>query len=389
MRIAFLSTFYPFRGGIAQFNANVYRALENENDFDTLKSKSNKEKKIQAFNFTRLYPSLFFPGKTQFVEENDSADKIPSERILDSINPLSYYQTAKAIKAFSPDLLLLDYWHPFFAPSLGMVAKLLKRDKVTVISIMSNVIPHEHKPGDEILTKYFLKHNDAFIVLAESVKNDLISLKNDAKYRIHPHPVYEHFGMKLQKSEARKKLQLSNDKKIVLFFGLIRHYKGLDILIEAFSQLPNDYHLLIVGEIYGDEKEYKELIEKYNLQQKVTLINKYVPDNEVSPYFSAADVCVLPYRSATQSGVIGVAYHFNLPVITTNVGGLKEVIEPFQTGMIIEKAEVNLIKEGILKFFHSNLSEFYSSNIEKFKLQYNWKSFVNEIAKLFKELNNS
>jgi glycosyltransferase involved in cell wall biosynthesis len=386
MKIAFLSTFYPFRGGIAQFNANVYRALENKNDFSAFNSNKDEEISVQAFNFKRLYPSIFFPGKTQFVSESDSADKIPSLQILDSINPISYYQTANAIKNFSPDLLLLDYWHPFFAPSLGFIAKILKKAKVPVISIMSNVIPHEHKPGDEFLTKYYLKYNDAFIVLAESVKNDLINLKSDAKFRIHPHPVYEHFGPKLNKSQARNLLNLPNDKKVILFFGLIRHYKGLDILIEAFSQLSDDYHLLIVGEIYGEEKEYAELINQHNLQAKVTFINKYVPDNEVSSYFSAADVCVLPYRSATQSGVIGVAYHFNLPVITTDVGGLKEVIEPFQTGMIIEKADATLIKDGISKFFNLNLAEFYANNIEKFKEKYNWISFVNEIAALYKEI---
>ena len=193
MRIAFLSVFYPYRGGISQFNSCVFRALEKRNE-------------IRAFNFKRLYPKLFFPGKTQLVTESDSADKIPSVQILDSINPFSFSTTEIEIEKFNPDLLLIDFWMPFFAPCLGYISKKLRKKGIKTIAILSNVIPHEKKPGDIILTKYFLNRCDGFIVLADSVRKDLIKLKPDAKYRIHSHPNYEHFGNKIPKENAREML---------------------------------------------------------------------------------------------------------------------------------------------------------------------------------------
>ena len=373
MRIAFLSVFYPFRGGISQFNACVYRALEKTNE-------------IRAFNFKRLYPGILFPGKTQFVNEEDSPDRIPSVQLLDSINPFSFSATAKKIIHYKPDLLLMDFWLPFFAPEFGYIGKKLQKKGTAVISILSNVIPHEKKIGDITLTKYFLNRNDGFIVLAESVIKDLLKLKPGAFFRKHPHPNYEHFGDKINKIKAREILNIPEDKKVILFFGLIRKYKGLDLLIKSIGELPDDYFLLSAGEVYGDEKEYLDLIKSTGIENRVMFINRYISDNEVAPYFSAADVCVLPYRSATQSGIIGVAYHFGLPVITTDVGGLKEVIEPFGTGTVIPYADKELLKQSITEYFENNLFDKYSSSIEKFKQNYTWDSFANEIIILFNEL---
>ncbi|MBI5324816.1 MAG: glycosyltransferase [Ignavibacteriae bacterium] len=370
MRIAFLSVFYPYRGGISQFNACVFRALEKNNE-------------IRAYNFKKLYPNLLFPGKTQFVNESDTADKINSFRILNSINPISFIKTAKEIEKFNPDLLLMDYWLPFFAPAFGFISNKLRKKGVSTISILSNVIPHERKPRDISLTKYFLNRCDGFIVLADSVKNDLLTLKPEAKYRQHPHPNYEHFGAKIQKERAREILGIPNEKKIILFFGLIRKYKGLDILIKAIGELPDDYFLLAVGEVYGKEDEYNNLIKESGINNRVKFVNQYISDSEVSPYFSSADVCVLPYRSATQSGIIGIAYHFGLPVITTDVGGLREVVEPFDTGIIIPFADVSILKDNIETYFVNHLYKNFTSNIEKFKQKYTWESFVKEIEELF------
>jgi glycosyltransferase involved in cell wall biosynthesis len=373
MKIAFLSVFYPYRGGISQFNACVYRALEKANE-------------IKAFNFSRLYPGLFFPGKSQFVNHSDTADKIPSLQILDSINPFSFSKTFKEIEKFKPELLLIDFWMPFFAPCFGHISNKLRQKGIKSISILSNVIPHEKKPGDILLTKYFLNRCDGFVVLAESVRKDLITLKPDSVYRIHPHPNYEHFGNKISKDKAREILDIPKDKKVVLFFGLIRKYKGLDLLIKAIGELPDGYYLLAAGEVYGKEDEYLNLIDQYGLKNRVKFINQYISDNDVAKYFSAADVCVLPYRSATQSGIIGVSYHFGLPVITTDVGGLREVIEPFGTGTVIRMADVELLKQSIVEYFDNKLFNEYSANIDKFKQKYTWDSLAIEIKELYNEL---
>ncbi|OGU16320.1 MAG: hypothetical protein A2X61_05250 [Ignavibacteria bacterium GWB2_35_12] len=375
MKIAFLSVFYPYRGGISQFNACVFRALEKGNE-------------IRAFNFKRLYPKVFFPGKTQLVSENDTADKIPSIQILDSINPISFSKTVSEIEKYNPGLLLIDFWMPFFAPCFGYISKKLRKKGIKTIAILSNVIQHEKKPGDIILTKYFLNRCDGFIVLADSVRKDLIKLKSDAKYRTHPHPNYEHFGEKIPKEKAREILGIPQDKKVILFFGLIRKYKGLDLLIQAISGLTDEFYLLAVGEVYGKEDEYLNIIKEPGIENRVKFVNQYINDNDVAPYFSAADVCVLPYRSATQSGIIGVSYHFGLPVITTDVGGLREVIEPFGTGTVISHADVNSIKESILDYFRNRLYLHYSANIEKFKLKYTWGSFTKLIEELYYELIN-
>ena len=373
MRIAFLSVFYPYRGGISQFNACVFRALEKTNE-------------IKAFNFKRLYPKIFFPGKTQLVAENDTADKIPSIQILDSINPISFSKTVSEIEKYNPDLLLIDFWMPFFAPCLGYISKKLRKKGIKTIAILINVIPHEKKPGDINLTKYFLNRCDGFIVLADSVTEDLIKLKPGAKYRNHPHPNYEHFGEKIPKDKAREILGIPIDKKVILFFGLIRRYKGLDLLIQAIGELPEDFFLLAAGEVYGKEDEYLNLIKETGIGNRVKFFNQYISDNEVAPYFSSADVCVLPYRSATQSGIIGVSYHFGLPVITTDVGGLREVIEPFGTGTVISHADTSLIKKSILDYFQNRLYLQYSANIEKFKQIYTWESFAMQIEELYYEI---
>jgi len=376
MKIAFLSAFYPYRGGIAQFNGALFRALE-------------KKYEIKAYTFTRQYPEFLFPGATQFIEENDDADKIPSKRILDSINPFSYRKTVNEIIKYQPDLVLTDIWMPFFAPSLGYIAGRLKKKNIITLGILSNVKPHESKPGDSILMKYYLKRHHAFIVLAEAVKNDLLALKPDAVYIKHPHPNYEHFGKKILREDAKKAFNIDKDKKVILFFGLIRKYKGLDILLEAMQGMSDEYNLLIAGEVYGSEEYYLELIKKYKLEKKTLFINKYLSDNEVAPLFSAADVCVLPYRTATQSGIVGIAYHFGVPVISTDVGGLKEMIEPFNTGIVLPEAVPTLLNNAILRFFNENLGTLFEENIYKFKEKYSWDSLGEEIIKLYKSIKDA
>jgi glycosyltransferase involved in cell wall biosynthesis len=309
MRFAVLSPFYPYRGGIAQFSMSLYQALAKEHD-------------VKVFSFSRLYPGFLFPGKTQFVEGSEVATLVPSERILDSINPFSYEKTAKAIEKFQPDVLVIAYWMSFFAPAYGHIAHRL-RGKTRIIALVHNAIPHEPKFYDKPLSKLFFNQTDGFMILSESVKKDLVSLYPHAKYCLQAHPLYDHFGEKQDRKKACETLNLNPDKKTLLFFGLIRDYKGLDLLLNAMSFLDDSYQLVIAGESYGDFGKYQQIIDASPAREHIQVRNKYIADDEVPVLFSAADALVLPYKSATQSGVIPVAYHFEVPIVATDAGSLK------------------------------------------------------------------
>jgi len=372
MKIAFLSTFYPFRGGIAQFNASLYRAFEGRNT-------------VKAFTFIRQYPDFLFPGETQRVTEKDHADKIPSERILDTMNPFTYSSCAKRIQKFSPDILLMKYWMSYMAISLGTVAKKVKKNS-KVITILDNVIPHEKRFFDESFTKYFLKKNHGFVVMSDSVKKDLLKLQPSAKYISHPHPLYDHFGKKVDSSEAKKKLNIPESKKVILFFGFIRDYKGLDLLIDAMSKLNDEYLLVICGEVYGSFKKYAEQIEKLGIKNRILQHIRYISDDEVPVFFSSADVCVLPYKSATQSGITSIAYHFDLPLIATDTGGLKEVILHNKTGIIADSPDSTLIAKAIDTYFSQNLKSKFQEEIKLLKNKLSWSGFSNAIIEFSKSL---
>lgn len=371
MKVAFLSVFHPFRGGIAQSNAQIYRAFERQGH------------ELKVWNFSTQYPAILFPGTTQYVSEKDSADQIEHERTLSSINPLSYFKTAKAIRAYQPDMLILRFWMPFFAPSLGYVAGQVKKDGTKVIAVIDNLIPHESRIGDGPLTQYFLNRCSGFVVMSTAVENDLKSVKPDASYLSYPHPLYNQFGQKKDQLSTRQALHIDANQKVLLYFGLIRKYKGLDILIEAFDHLDEAYELLIVGEPYGDFAPYQQLIDQNRNRARIHAITEYVADDEVPRYFSAADVCVLPYRSATQSGVIAISYHFDLPVIVTDVGGLRGTVEPFGAGIVVEKPEPTLFKEAILRYFDSNHQEAMTLAIQDFKNNYTWDGMVEAIVEKF------
>lgn len=369
MKIAYLSTFYPYRGGIAQFNAALFRALENQGC------------EVKAFNFKRQYPAFLFPGETQFVKENDAVDKIKSERLLDSVNPLSYIKTSNAIKKFNPEIVISKYWIPFFGPSLGTVLKSTKKYAKN-ISIVDNAIPHEKRPLDRSFTKYYLNQNHYFITMSKSVENDLKSLKDDANIIKHFHPLYNHFPDKIVKKEARKKLGINEKDRVLLFFGFIRDYKGLDVLIEAMSYLDETTKLIIAGEIYGDFTKYDDLIKKFKLEKRIYKNIRYIDDNEVPIFFSASDLAMLTYKSATQSGILGITYHYEIPVIATDTGGMKEMIEPYNTGRIIEKANPKLISNSVNEFF--SLKNNQTFDFKKFKQIASWESLAKKIISLKK-----
>lgn len=373
MKIAYLSTFYPFRGGIAQFNALLAKSLR-------------QYAEVQPFNFTRQYPKLLFPGKAQLVQPEDHPEQIDSIALLDTINPLSYFTASRKIKRFNPDLILTKFWMPFFAPSLGTVLFLLKNS--IKLSILDNIQPHEKQPGIRFFTKYFLNKNDGFIVMSQKVGNDLLSFLPNAKFILLQHPLYNHFGEKLDKILARDKLNLPRDKKILLFFGFIRRYKGLDLALQTLASLDESYHLGVAGECYTSFDSYQNLISELGIQNKVSLFIRYISDNEVPYFFSSADVCILPYKSATQSGIVGISYHFDLPVIATDVGGLKEMIEPYGTGIVVSQPDKVLLRKAIEKYFQAEKSQFLDG-IQEYKKVASWDFFAQKLIEFYEELKKS
>ena len=372
MKIALLSCFYPFRGGIAQFNANLFTELSKGND-------------VRAFNFKRQYPSILFPGKTQYVTPEDEAVSVESEALLDTANPFTWGSTARKIRQWDPDVLIVRYWMSWFAPSLGYVARRMKPG-CRVIAILDNVIPHEQHFFDRPLTKYFLGGVDGCVTLCSEVQKDLLDIKPDAVNTVLPHPIYTHFGAKLPREEADRGLGLRSGMKNILFFGLIREYKGLDILLRAFDRLDDSYQLIIAGEPYGSFEKYRKLIDTNSGRDRIHVFPDYIRDSQVKNYFSAADVVVLPYRSATQSGVSSISNHFEVPMIVTDVGGLRETIGDRGTGIVCSEAAPECISAEIERFFSSGqLREGFVENIRKENDRLSWSRFCSDLLEFIEK----
>ena len=374
MRIAILSCFYPYRGGISQFNASIFGEL-------------GKRNIVKAFNFKRQYPEFLFPGKTQFVTDTDSAVPVESVSVLDTADPFSYGKTAREIAAWKPDLVVMRYWMSWFAPSLGYVARRLKKKGCKVVSILDNVVPHEPHFFDRPFTRYFLSGQSGCVVMCDEVAKDLLAIRSDLPYTILPHPLYTHFGEKMDRAEAERALGIRSGKKNLLFFGLIRQYKGLDILLEAFRQLGDDYQLIVAGEPYGSFEPYRKIIDSLPGKDRITLITEYIPDNEVSKYFSAADVTVLPYRSATQSGISSISYHFEVPMIVTAVGGLTETVGGRGTGLVAAEATPESVLHEIRRYFgEEEVREQCIRNIRREKERLSWSKFCSDLVEFAQSL---
>lgn len=371
MRFSFLSAFPPYRGGIAQFSAALVRALRKEHDVD-------------AFTFTRQYPDMLFPGTTQYGTAE--ADDIGAVRILDSINPLNWKGSAERMAASKPDVVVLRYWMPFFAPCMGTVAATFRSEGVKVITIVDNALPHEPHFYDRPLTRWFLRKNDGLVAMTEAVKGDMLTLCPEAKVKLMPHPLYDHFGTAMPRAEARKKLGVPADARVLLFFGLIRDYKGLDLLIDAFGKLDERYHLVIAGEPYGDFGRYRQQIEASPLSANIHQHTRFIDDHEVPAFFGAADAVVLPYKSATQSGITAIAYHFGVPVIATDVGGLKEALKDGRTGVLVPAVSADAIAAGIKQLFEQDPSVF-QANIAALREELSWHRFADGLVEFASVLN--
>jgi len=368
---------FPLRGGIADFNEALAIAFQEE----------KIETSIYSFYFQ--YPKFLFPGTNQNAEGSpNSALKIHST--ISSVNPISWWNTAKKIISEKPDFVVIRYWLPFMAPALGTIAKLLRRKKIHVIAITDNVIPHEKRPGDSAFTGYFVRNCDAFVTMSKSVLNDLSKFTSSAKKKFIPHPVYNIFGQAIPKSEARKKLSIQNDEKLILFFGFIRSYKGLDLLIEAMSDpalRDLNVKLLIAGEFYEDRKPYLDKIASIENGDRFILHTEFIGKESVKNYFCAADLIVQPYKSATQSGITQIAYHFGRPMLVTNVGGLAEIVTDKRVGYVTERT-AGAIADAISDFYVNHRENDFAKNVLADREKFSWKNFTNTIIELNGEIDS-
>lgn len=379
MKIIIVGTAYPMRGAFAQLNAILYSYL-------------NKKYDVKIYSFKRQYPKLFFPGKTQ-EEKGDELVKIPADKniiSIDSINPFNWISVGRKIGKEKPDLIIFRYWIPFFAPCFAVISYFAKKlSGVKVLFICDNVIPHEKRFGDRFLTKRAFNQADYFLVQSKSVEDDLLKFSNGKPYKVSFHPMYNIFGDKLPKDEAKQFINkeygvdLGNDK-VLLFFGYIRKYKGLNYLLEAMPGIlkRNRTKLLVVGEFYDDEEPYRQKIKELGLENDVAVLSDFAPNERVRYFFSASDVVLLPYTSATQSGITHVAYYYDKPVIATDVGGLSESVIDGETGFVIKPEDPAAITDAVNKFYNENLEGKFSANVTEEKKKYDWDNFVKDIEEL-------
>ena len=370
--IIILGSAYPLRGGgISTFNERLAQALQEDGH------------EVEIFSFSLQYPSIFFPGKTQFTKE-PAPENIKICSIVNSINPFNWLKVGKILKKKCPDLIIVRYWTPFMSPCFGTILRRVKRNKHSkIICIADNIIPHEKHFFDTFLTKYFAKPIDAFLTMSKDVLKDVQKMLSKPAF-FSPHPMYDNYGEKLHKTEALQKLGLEDNCIYFLFFGFIRSYKGLDLLIEAFADArlrKFPVKLIVAGEFYENEKPYLDAIQKYNLSDDIILRTNFIPNEQVRDYFCAADLIVQPYKSATQSGVTQIGYHFEKPMLVTNVGGLAEIIPHGKVGYVVEPIKEE-ITNALLDFL-TNKPDF-SSGIQEEKDKYTWDKLVLAINHLWK-----
>jgi glycosyltransferase involved in cell wall biosynthesis len=367
MRVCIVGPAYPYRGGISHFTSLL--ALELQKDHD-----------VRIVNFKRLYPSIFFPGKTQY-DNSGSAIGTPSERLIDSLNPLSWWKAARKISAFAPDVVIFQWWHPFFAPAYAATRFFMRRRcKSGVVYLCHNVLPHESSIVDRTLIKIGFFGVKRFLVQSNEDKLRLLSLMKkrrgrvEPKIEVSPHPIYEVFKKgAVGREEARRELGLEGNT--VLFFGLIRPYKGLNVLLEAFASASKrlDLTLLVVGEFYEDKEPYLRRIGELGIADRVRIVDRYVPNEEVEKYFEAADLVVLPYLSATQSGIVQIAYAFDKPVIVTSVGGLPDVVEDGESGRVVPPSNPAALADAMLEFFEKGESGRMVEGVRRIKARFSWR----------------
>ncbi len=372
MNVVIIGTAYPFRGGLASFNERL--AAEFQAQGDT----------VQVYTFTLQYPNIVFPGKTQYSDSPAPAH-LSIQATINSINPLSWVRTGKLIGNSQPDLVICPYWLPFMSPALSTILKgIRKRSNTKILSLVHNMIPHEPRLGDKRLSQYFVNQVDAFVTLSKSVKEDVQQFSNNQPIAYIPHPIYDNYGELETKRIAREYLALPPEGKYILFFGFIRKYKGLDLLIKAMAHpaIKDKYiKLIIAGEYYGDQPYYEGLMKELGVEASIIKKTEFIPNEEVRYYFSAADLVVQPYRTATQSGISQLCYHFEKPMVVTDVGGLSEIVPDGKAGYVVEVKEA-AIAQAIQAFYKENKEQQFIENIQELKKQFGWDKMVAGMKKL-------
>lgn len=377
MKIIIVGPAHPYRGGIAAFTDRLATEFVAE-DVD-----------VEVYTFTLQYPSFLFPGKTQYSDA-PAPENIKIFRKINSINPFTWIKAAKKIRFQKPDIVIFAYWMSFFAPCYAKMAKIIKKNKVSrCIGLVHNMMPHEKSVLDILFSPRFVKSMDAFVALSKSVLHDIDKLdKKDKPKKFSPHPLYDHYGDKEDKIMAMNSLYLDTNYNYLLFFGLIREYKGLDLLLKAMADERIDNYplkLIIAGEFYDKKEPYMQMIDDYKINDKIIICDKYIPDEEVKNFFNLADMVVQPYKSATQSGVTQVAYHFEKPMLVTDVGGLREIVPDGKVGYVVEPQSTK-IADAICDFYDNDRLDFFENNIVEEKKKYEWSKMTATIKELYSDV---
>lgn len=376
-KIFIIGSAYPLRpGGITTFNELFCRSLQ----------KMGHD--AQIISYSLQYPSFLFPGSSQYDYNAPPPEGIKIHTLINSINPFNWFKVARFIKKEKPDFVVVRYWIPFMGPALGTICRRIRKKNIKVIAITDNVIPHEKKFYDNFFTRYFIRSCDGFIAMSKAVLVDLGKFTSSRHKKFLLHPIYSAFGEKVDKQEARKKLNIGANDKVLLFFGLIRQYKGLDLLLQAMADpriKSMDIKLVVAGEFYEPKKNYLDIIEKNNLQKNVILADKFIPTDEVKYYFSATDLLTLTYHTATQSGVTQIAFQFEKPVLATDVGGLSEIILDGKSGYVVKPDQI-MIADKIVDFYENRREASMSAVMAQEKKKYDWSIFSENIVNLYEEI---
>lgn len=372
-KVVIIGSAYPLRGGLSNFNERLAEEFKAEG-WDT-----------ELYTFSLQYPSFLFPGKTQYSSESYKGT-VKINVIINSINPLNWIKIGIKLRKVKPDLIIIKFWIPFMAPCFGTIARIARKNKFTkVITIIDNIIPHEKRVGDNALASYFANSIDGFVTMSRKVLDDVAIFDKEKPRVFSPHPIYDNFGDPVEKSVAIKELNLDISFKYILFFGFIRDYKGLDILIKAMadSRIRNQrIKLIVAGEFYTESAPYFQMIKDNGVEDLIIMSNDFIPDSEVYKYFCSSDIIVQPYKNATQSGVTQIAYNFNKPMLITNVGGLEEFVPDGVVGYVVNP-DSNEVATAILKFYSEDKEEEFVMNIIKLKEKYSWKYFLKNLKSLF------
>ncbi len=375
-KLVLLSPAHPLRGGIASSTERLALELQQQGY------------QVTIYSFSYQYPRLLFPGKTQYAD-GLAPEGLHIRSVIHSINPFNWWKVGQELRKARPDLIIARYWLPFMGPSMGTILRLARRNGHTrTLAITDNVIPHERRPGDRLLTRYFIGAVQAFIVMSRAVGQDIRRFTPSKPVQYIPHPIYDNYGPLAGRSEALKKLGLPPGQRYMLFFGFIRAYKGLDLLLRAMAKekvRKLGVKLIVAGEFYEEEARYRSIVEESGLQEQVIFQSAYIPNDEVRYYFGAADLVVQPYKTATQSGISQLAFHFQKPMVVTRVGGLPEIVEHGKEGYVVDVG-ADAIAEAIADFYENDRQTAMEKAVKAGQARYTWDNLVQGIRELYDEI---